>query len=89
MIKEIKNWLKWMSLSNTRNWYVHSERGWSEEQDYTSTPRKFYRDKKYEYFITNAYIDNPLHISDLVNRFMQDYKTDNLMMGETYYTFSK
>jgi len=88
MIKLIKEWFKFLSLSNPMNWEMYSERGWSSEMDYTSKPRKFYRHKKYPYFITNAFVKKPLHITDLINRFMTDYKNKALLMDETLYVIS-
>lgn len=88
MIKAIKEWLKWLSLSNPMNWEMYSERGWSVEIDYTSKPRRFYRHKKHPYFITNAFVKKPLHITVLINRFLQDYKGNNLIMNETLYVIS-
>jgi hypothetical protein len=88
MIKTIKEWLTWLSLSNPRNWEMHSERGWSEEMDYTSKPRRFYRHKKHPYFITNAFVKKPLHITDLINRFITDYNNKALLMDETLYVIS-
>lgn len=88
MIKTIKEWLKWLSLSNPMNWEMYSERGWSEEMDYTSKPRRFYRHKKHPYFITNAFVKKPLHITDLINRFLLDYKNKSLLMDETLYVIS-
>jgi hypothetical protein len=88
MIKTIKEWLKWLSLSNPMNWEMYKERGWSYEMDYTSKPIKFYRHKKHSYFITNAFIKNPLHKTDLINRFMTDYSNKTLLMDETLYIIS-
>ena len=88
MIKLIKEWIKWSSLSNPMNWEIYNERGWSYEMDYTSKPSKFYRHKKYPYFITNAFVKKPLHITVLINRFMTDYKNKALLMDETLYVIS-
>lgn len=88
MITTLKNWLKFLSLSNCNDWEQYSKRGWNRDVDRWIRKTKFYRHKKYPYFITNAYMNNPLHITDLVNRFLKDYKKDNLLMGETYYTVS-
>lgn len=88
MIKQIKEWFKFLSLSNPLMWEMYSERGWNQEYDYTSKPRKFYKHKKYEYFITNAFIKKPLHITELINRFLVDYKSKSLINNETLYVIS-
>lgn len=88
MIKSIKQFLKLLSLSNFNNWELYEERGWSYEMDYNSKPRKFYRHKKYPYFITNAYVKKPLHITDLVNMFLLNYKNETLWFDETFYYVS-
>lgn len=88
MINSLKNWFKLLSLSNCNNWEMYKERGWHLEMDGYSKPRKFYRHKKYDYFITNIYTNNPLKIKDLVGKFLKNYKDNNLLMGETYFTIS-
>jgi len=88
MLNYIRELWMWYSLSNPKNWYLYSEQKWSLEMDGMSKPRKFYRHKKHSYYITNVFIKSPLHISDLINRFLLDYKTKKLLMGETLYVVS-
>ena len=89
LISNFKEWLKILSLSKSSNWVLTSEQGWSYEMDYTSKPRRFYKHKKYEYFITNAFVLNPIPIETLVIEFMLDYKNNLLIFNETMYTVSK
>jgi len=89
MIEQIRQWLKWMSLSNTSNWKLHSSTDWSYEPDGWSKPRNCYKHKKYPYTIINVFNKNPLHITDLVNRFITDYKHGKLIFGQTLYVVSK
>lgn len=88
MIKLIENWLKFLSLSDTNNWEMYKETDWSIEIDYSRRPTRFYKHKKHPYFITNAFIKNPLHITDLITIFLMDYKNKNLIMDETLYVIS-
>lgn len=84
MIKTIKEWVKCLSLANHNNWEMYSERGWSIEIDGSVKPRRFYRHKKYPYFITNIFTVNPLNIIYLVDKFMKEYKNKSLIMDETF-----
>jgi len=88
MSKSIKEWLKQLSLSNKTNWKLHSSTDWSYEMDGWSKPRNCYKHKKHPYVITNSFSKNPLHITDLVNRFMLNYKNEELIFGETLYVIS-
>lgn len=85
LISKYHKFLKLRSLSNIKNWELTKERGWSIEIDYTSKPRKFYKHKKYSYFITMAFINNPVELIILIDRFIVDYKNNDLLMNETFY----
>lgn len=89
LIETIRAFLKLLSLSNYDNWELYKARDWSLDMDGYSRPRNFYKHKKYPYFITNAYIKEPLHITDLVNRFINDYNKGKLLMDNCYYIVSK
>ena len=87
-MKKIKKYLLCLSLSNPNNWELYKKTEWSNDIDGWIKPRVCYRHKKHKYFITNAFTIKPLHITDLINKFMNDYKNDNLLMNETLYIIS-
>ncbi len=88
MINIIEEFFKWISLTNYKNWEIYEKRDWSLEMEGWSKPRIFYRHKKCNYFITNVYVSKPLHITDLINRFLLEYKNKTLLMNETMYVIS-
>jgi hypothetical protein len=88
MIKFIKELFKLISLSNPKNWELEYETDWSYEQDYWRSPRKHYKHKKYNYFITNAYKDKPIELNKLVTLFIHDYKYGLLLSGTRYFAMS-
>jgi hypothetical protein len=88
MVIPIREWILRFSLSNPKNWYLHSEQGWSLEMDGMSKPRYCYKHKKHPYIITNVFMKAPLPFNELIDKFMIDYKNDNLLLGECLYVLS-